>query len=345
MDKNLPLVTKANLLIILSLLGVVILLLFIKAIFNIILLLYLAIILGEGLRPLVKVFVGFGLRYSFAVLTVFCLIFLILACLIGVFINPILDQFESFIKQLPTYTALAQSYFGKEEIFKNNELLSSLKEQVSSLSSSLASFIILLPKQIFNFFFNVVIVFFISYFWLMGSKRYSDNLLLLCPAKYRSLLKTLFSDISQCIAAYLRGVVIMMICIGLITGLVDAMLGLPYAFLLGVAAGLTEAIPIVGPFIGAVPAVILAFLISPTHALVVGIFYLVLQQIEGNILVPQIMNKMLKLDPLVILLSVLIGTTLFGLYGAFLSVPTAAIIQIIFNSLVYPHLKQPNSTS
>lgn len=132
----------------------------------------------------------------------------------------------------------------------------------------------------------------------------------------------------------------MMLLIGVISGLGVWSLGVPYAFLLGLIAGLTEAIPIIGPFIGAVPAIILALFVSPTTALMVALFYLVVQQVEGNILVPAVMNRILKIEPMIILLSVLIGTTLLGVTGAFLAVPSASIIQTVLNKLVFPRIQK-----
>jgi predicted PurR-regulated permease PerM len=121
--------------------------------------------------------------------------------------------------------------------------------------------------------------------------------------------------------------------IGAATGIAYTLLGLPGALLLGLIAALTEAIPIIGPLLGAIPAVLVAATVSPELAVVVALIYLVLQLIEGNVLVPIVMRNTIGISPLLVLFSLLVGAEVGGLLGAFLAVPIAASIEIVLSRL------------
>jgi len=117
--------------------------------------------------------------------------------------------------------------------------------------------------------------------------------------------------------------------IGLGTTVAYTLLGVPAALLLGLFSALAEAIPIVGPLIGAIPAILVAATVSPQLALTVAVVYLVLQIIEGNVLVPIVMRNTIGISPFLVILSVLIGGAAGGFAGALLAVPIAAVGEIL----------------
>ena len=120
---------------------------------------------------------------------------------------------------------------------------------------------------------------------------------------------------------------------GVATGIAYTLLGLPGALLLGLIAALTEAIPIVGPLLGAIPAVLVAATVSPELAVVVAGVYVVIQLIEGSVLVPIVMRNTIGISPLLVLVSLLVGAAVGGFVGAFLAVPIAASIEIVLSRL------------
>ena len=128
---------------------------------------------------------------------------------------------------------------------------------------------------------------------------------------------------------WVRGELILMGAIGIGTSVAYTLLGVPAALLLGLFAALAEAIPIVGPLIGAIPAVLVAATVSPQLALVVAGVYVVLQIIEGNVLVPLVMRNTIGISPFLVILSVLIGGAAGGFAGALLAVPIAAVGEIL----------------
>jgi predicted PurR-regulated permease PerM len=126
-----------------------------------------------------------------------------------------------------------------------------------------------------------------------------------------------------------RGQLLLMLAIGVMSGVGFWALGLPNPLALAVLAGLFEIVPLVGPILSAAPAILVALAIDPWKALVVAGYALLIQQIENNILVPRIMGRTVGINPLVVLIGILIGAALYGIPGAFLAVPVAGALQVI----------------
>jgi predicted PurR-regulated permease PerM len=120
-----------------------------------------------------------------------------------------------------------------------------------------------------------------------------------------------------------------MLAVGVMAGVGYTLIGLPNPALLGVASGLFEIVPMIGPFLAFAPAVLVALAIDPSRSLVVVAFALVIQQLESNVLVPRVMGRSVGVSPLTVLLGILVGSALAGLPGAFLAVPIAGAIQVI----------------
>jgi predicted PurR-regulated permease PerM len=111
-------------------------------------------------------------------------------------------------------------------------------------------------------------------------------------------------------------------------------MGVPYFYVLALLAALGEMIPVIGPILSAIPAVLVALTVSPTLALGVLVFFLVQQQIENHLLVPKVMERQVGISAFVVITSLLIGGSLLGIVGALLAVPTAAILLVLFEELV-----------
>jgi hypothetical protein len=121
--------------------------------------------------------------------------------------------------------------------------------------------------------------------------------------------------------------------VGIATGLAYSVLGLPSPLLLGVLAGIFEAIPMAGPLLGAIPALLVAATISPQLMLLVGLVYVAIQFAEGNILVPLVMRNTIGLSPFLVIVALLIGGAVGGIPGAFLAVPITAAVEVVLERL------------
>src|SRR4029079_6425397 len=130
---------------------------------------------------------------------------------------------------------------------------------------------------------------------------------------------------------YIRGNLLISLICGLIISTGLLIIGIPYAIVLGIFAGIVDLLPLIGAVIGMTPAVILAFSISPTTGILVLTLFLLYQQFENNVLAPTIYNKVLALSPTLSFLAVIIGGSLFGIIGAFIALPIAASLPTIIS--------------
>jgi predicted PurR-regulated permease PerM len=173
----------------------------------------------------------------------------------------------------------------------------------------------------------------IVFFWLVEHARIQRYVLAFLPADRRGGARDAWNEIENRLGLWVRGQLILMTAIGIASGTAYAILGLPGALLLGLIAAITEAIPIIGPLLGAIPAVLVAATISPELAVVVALVYVVLQFLEGSVLVPMVMRNTVGISPLLVLVSLLIGAAVGGFVGAFLAVPIAASFEIVLSRL------------
>ena len=173
----------------------------------------------------------------------------------------------------------------------------------------------------------------IVFFWLVEHARIQRYTLAYVPMERRAGARDAWNEIETRLGLWVRGQLTLMAAMGIATGTIYTILGLPGSLLLGLIAAITEAIPIVGPLLGAIPAVLVAATVSPQLAVAVAVIYIVLQFLEGSVLVPIVMRNTIGISPLLVLLSLLIGSAVAGLLGAFLSVPIAASIEIVLSRL------------
>jgi predicted PurR-regulated permease PerM len=173
----------------------------------------------------------------------------------------------------------------------------------------------------------------IVFFWLVEHARLQRYLLAYIPADRRAGARDAWNEVESRLGLWVRGQLILMGAMGLATGTAYFLLGVPAALLLGLIAAITEAIPIVGPLLGAIPAILVAATVSPQLALIVAGVYVVIQLVEGSVLVPLVMRNTIGISPLLVLLSLLVGAAAGGLLGALLAVPIVASAEIVLARL------------
>lgn len=179
--------------------------------------------------------------------------------------------------------------------------------------------------------FQVIAIIILTFYWTLEGERIKQAAFLLIPIPNRSNTRELVQEMEAKVSGYLWGQGLLCLIIGLMAFVVYSLIGLPHALLLAIFAGLLEAVPTVGPFLGAVPALIVAFSISPLTALWVILATGVMQQLENSFLVPRVMDKVIGVRPLVTLLALLAFGSLFGILGALIALPLAAVIQLLLD--------------
>jgi predicted PurR-regulated permease PerM len=176
----------------------------------------------------------------------------------------------------------------------------------------------------------VITVLTLVFFWLISRETMQRFALSLLPLTERASVRSGWNEVERRMGYWFRGQLTLMTVVGVMTTIGYLILGLENALLLGLIAGLTEIIPIVGPAIGAVPALISGFVAGgPELALLVAGVYVIVQVVEGQVLVPMVMKNAVGLPPFVVIVSLLVGGAVAGLIGALMAVPVAAAVVVV----------------
>ncbi|MFC7371755.1 AI-2E family transporter [Fictibacillus iocasae] len=219
--------------------------------------------------------------------------------------------------------------FQESEQFNPKELSDKvtayLSDSVSTIGTNIANFISIVT--------NIVVVFvtvpFILYYMLKEGEKAPRQVLSLLPIKQRENGQKILSDMDQALSGYIQGQILVSVVVGLMLYAGYLIIGIEYSLLLALAAMLTNVIPFLGPIIGVVPAIIVAVTDSPAMVVKVLIVMVIAQQIEGNLISPQVMGRTLDIHPLTIISLLLVAGSLGGLLGLILAVPVFAVLKVI----------------
>ena len=180
----------------------------------------------------------------------------------------------------------------------------------------------------------VVAVMLLAFYWTLDRDRLVRWLLLFLPAGQRDQVRDLFLASERKIGGYLRGVALLSLMVGVLAFGAYVLIGLPFALLLATMAGLFEAVPVIGPALGAIPALIIALSVDPRLIVWVVVVHTAIQLLENYVLAPRVMRHTVGVNPVVTLLSLLAFGSLFGLPGALMAIPIAAVVQLVLDRLV-----------
>lgn len=175
----------------------------------------------------------------------------------------------------------------------------------------------------------------IAFYWTLEGPRYIGTLLMLIPAGQRESTQELIAAIETKVGAYVAGQGVLMLAIAGMSLVAYMIIGLPYVLVLALVAGVMEAVPLVGPFLGAIPAALVAASLGPDKLIWVIVATLIIQQLENNLLVPRIMRRAVGVNPFVSLLAIFAFASLLGIPGALMAIPIAAIIQLLLERYVF----------
>ena len=182
--------------------------------------------------------------------------------------------------------------------------------------------------------FGLITILILAFYLLLDSDHLVRALVRLSPQAERSRMEDAFRRVSGKVSAWLGGQLLLAAIIGGTAALALFLMGVPYFYVLALIAGIGEMIPIVGPILAAIPAIAVAFTVSPALAFGVAIFFLVQQQFENHVLVPKVMERQVGVSAAGVIVALLVGGTLLGVVGAILAVPTVAILQVLFEELL-----------
>lgn len=301
--------------------GFIALLWVVNQIRDVIILLFVAIIFMSGLSPMVDYLTKLKIPRTISITIAYLLTIGVITALLSIVITPLIEETRNLVQTLPqTLThALPEGAIDK----------SILQEQITDFSKNALSFTLTIFNNLVALISIVVLT-----FYLLLERSKLDHLISQFFVGREERVKRITKQIEDKLGAWLRGQIALSVIISLLVYLVLFLFGVPYALPLAILAGLLEVVPVIGPIISAIPAVAIAYLVSPVLALVVALAFFVIQQLENNLIVPQVMKRAVGLNPLIVILAVAIGGKLLGIAGALLAVPITVVIQIITGDIL-----------
>ena len=305
---------------------------------GVLILMFVAILLASALEPMVGLIrARVPLGRGATILVVYATFFVTVVALAFIVVPKAISQGQEIVASLPSFLDQVRTWAAT---LRPAILGQSVTELADSVQSILSQSTKPNPDQIVDVgataaeaAVSLATLLTIVYFWLVQHARLQRYLLAFFPADGRAGARDAWNEVETRLGLWVRGQLILMGTMGLATGIAYTLLGLPGALLLALIAALAEAIPIIGPLLGAIPAVLVAATVSPELAVVVAGVYVVIQLVEGSVLVPMVMRNTIGLSPLLVLLSLLVGAAVGGLVGAFLAVPIVASIEIVLARL------------
>ena len=303
---------------------------------------FVAVILASAMKPGVDGIVQLGLKRVWAILLMYLILLTVIILLALISIPPLIgmslelfstgilfDQFRILLKQL---SALGWSELSDAlPTFVLPEQLQRLLDAASNTAQRQAW---PLARDTLLTIGQVILILAMGFYWLTMRKQILDLLLRLSPVSKRDQVATIWNDVEETLGSYVRGQIILMAIIGVAAFIGLSLLGVPYALALAVLSGLMELIPIAGPFLGAIPPILVGFSISPLTGLLVAGWYLIIQVVEGYILIPKIMSQNTGLNSLVVIIAIVAGASLNGVVGALIAIPLAGALQVVARNLL-----------
>jgi predicted PurR-regulated permease PerM len=327
--------------------GIALLLLFVWQVRDVLILLLIAVTLASALEPMVAFFhERNGVPRAVSVIAVYLLAIGIVV-LIGYLVVPtLLGQFAQ-LRNTHDFTQAFQEKLGSNDLINSLHLSDAITknfEAATAQFTNVSNNFFQRTLGFFSGFIEVVTVMVISFYLLAEKSGMKKFVYTLVPKQYENEALHLISKIQRKIGLWLIGQMIISAIVFTVMFVALSVLGVKFALVLAILAGFFELIPYIGPIISAIPAIFFAFLQSPTLAFIVLITYIFLQKLEGYVLVPKIMEKTIGVSPLVILVAILTGYKLAGIFGILLAVPIVAAINVVVEEWdVLKSLKGQNS--
>jgi predicted PurR-regulated permease PerM len=293
-----------------------------------------AVAIAQAMAPLVA-WLERKIRRTLAIIIVYVTIIVFIGSILWIAVPQVVWQLQEIQIDFPALVDAARERLGAWEAVLTVEVI----DAVTAYGANLALTLLALPGAIFAALLELLLIIFVSIYWLVEAPRRERFTLSFFPEEQHERVRYLMSATGQAMGGFMRGVALTAAAVGVLTYLGLLVIGIEYALVFGLLAGLLEIVPILGPILAAIPILIVAFLQSPTQAVIVLVFLVILQQIESHILFPNIVHTQTHISPLLIVVALLVGGALAGLIGALAAVPLAAALVVLVEEVVAPAVR------
>lgn len=318
---------------------IILVLVFLYIIRDVLAILFLSIIIASAVGHLSGWLDKRGYPYKLGVITIYLGGFFLFVFLIYLMVPSLVNEVKQISSSVPTYLEKFSLNLKAFENFASRyydigggiqNLLNYLGEQLGNLASNIFGTI----ANIFGGAISAMAILVISIYLSFQEKGIRRFLRSIVPDEHEEYIVNLWERVQRKLGRWLQGQIILGLIVGILVYLGLSILGVPYALFLAIIAGVLELIPIAGPLIALIPAALLAFMQSPLLGFLTVFLYGAIQQVENHILVPRVIQKVVGLNPVIVILALLVGANLAGVLGVILSVPITVIVVEIFRDIV-----------
>lgn len=325
---------------VLTVAGVAILIATLWAAREALMLVYISALIAMGFSPIVQLIEqrhASGRRRLprwFAILILYAALVGVLVVFGLMVIPPLVAQAEALWTRLPAHFNTFQNFLIRHKLMTHSVTLQeAVQSAPSGASGNAVGTVLVAISSVIGGAFGLITILILSFYLLVEAHEMFEYLVRFVPAGRRGDVAIAAREAVVKVSAWLRAQFTLAGVMGVFAASGLWLMNVPYFYVIALVAAIGETIPIVGPVIGGVTAVAVAITVSPKLALSVGVYFLVLHQLEANILVPKIMERRVGVSPVAVMVALLVGGALWGIIGAVLAIPTAAILSVIIEEL------------
>lgn len=334
-EKSQQIMINISTLTILKIIGFFLLLWFLYIIKDILIILFVSILFATAFNPFVDWLNKKKIPRALGVLIIYFILLSILFTVIVLLIPPLSEQIRQISQ---TYPSLWQRFLdifpGSTSPINSGENIQSFFESLRDIFANKSlSNIFTLFGSAFDGLISFILIFVLTFYFLVEEEAIKKAFHYITPPQYIPYLNNLITRIQDRMGKWLRGELILMIVVGCMTLIGLKILQVKYFLVLALIAAIFELIPYLGPILAAIPAIIIASVESLWKGIAVIILYWLIQQLENHIIVPKVMQKVIGLNPIIVILVILIGARLAGFIGIMVSVPAAAALSVIIKNI------------
>jgi predicted PurR-regulated permease PerM len=312
---------------------------------NAVVLLLLSLAVAFLLTPSVDFLERYGIPRVVATLVMYVIVLAVLGGLAYALVFSLIqqalafsDKVYAYAQQLPTLSAKLQTFLETQGIPQPTiaSAVAQIQNQATSFAQTTASNVLNIVFVVTNTFINLLIILVLSFYFTLDGKHLRNNIMSIVPKRSMPHVELFEDALNRVVGNYIRGQLTLALIIGVLAGVGCAWLGLrSYALIIGVLAFLFETIPMVGPALASIPAILLSLLLPDPfpRTFWIIIYFVAVQMVESNILGPRIVGHAVGLHPVASLMALIIGAQLFGAFGALLATPIVAAVWVVVASL------------
>jgi predicted PurR-regulated permease PerM len=313
------------------------------SVFNTILIVFVSIILASSIKPLVKKAIQYKIPKSIATMFIVFgfLGFLVTALYLGV--QPLFREVGGFVNNFPVLLDNISKNYNIQipDREKLTELARNYAGSITGQVGSASGEILKIGSGVVTIMLSTLGLLALTFYQIAEEDKVKNFIASFFIKKDK--VKNIIERSESKLGSWFRGQLSLMVFIGIFTYIVLLILGqfdptiLKFALPLAVIAGVLEIVPVVGPTLALIPALIVGASVSWVYLIIVLIAYIVIQQIESNIVIPRVMNKAVGIDPMIVIIGIMIGNALMGALGSLLSVPIMAVLSVLYEEWKSTH--------